>query len=260
MPANRQLIRDRQYNRDLCSYLAQFLTDNRKELLLRQLQERTRHLTVVIEDIYQQHNASACIRSCDCFGIQDVHLIENRNEFIASKDVALGASQWLTMHRYNDASHQPDSTSACLQQLKTSGYQIVMTSPHNSDCDLETYDISHKTALVFGNEKEGASETVRQHADHVMRIPMYGFTESFNISVAVAVCLHHLVWRMRQLDIDWQLPVDQRDDLLLHWVRASNSKRLQSLERRFRETQESADGIESIPLWPDWDALADIDT
>lgn len=239
------------YNRHLCSYLAGILTEPRRDRLLRLVFERTRHLTVVVEDLYQSHNTSACIRSCDCFGLQDVHVIENRNRFRTSKDIARGASQWVTIHRYNE----PDSTAACLKKLKSADFQIVMTSPHDTDCDLETYDISQKTALVFGNEKQGASDTVRQYADHVMRIPMFGFTESFNISVAAAVCLHHLVWRMRQLDLDWRLSQEEREPLLLDWVKTSTTRYLKDLEGRFREEWEAGRIPAEEPLWPDWDSV-----
>jgi tRNA (guanosine-2'-O-)-methyltransferase len=241
--------------RELSSYLAGFLTDHRKNLLQRLILERTRHLTVVVEDMCHAHNASACLRSCDCFGIQDFHVIENRNRFDVARDIARGATQWLTMHRHKPSKNQPDGTRACIEQLKEAGYQIVVTSPHDARCDLETYDISKPTALLFGNEKEGASPTAMQLASHIMRVPMYGFTESFNISVAVAVCLHHLVWRMRQLDLDWRLTPDEREKLLHEWVRTSTGHRLQALTRHFQETRVPGAAIPEQEQWPDWETI-----
>ena len=232
---------------ELRAYLASFLSDHKRELLPRLLLNRTRHMSVVIEDIYQTHNASACLRSCDCFGVQDVHVIENRNTFTENRNVALVASQWLTVHRYSD---REDATSECLNALRESGHRIVMTSPHGTDCDLETYDLRQPTALVFGNEKDGASDTVRRMADHVMRIPMFGFSESFNISVAVAVCLHHLVWRMRQLQVDWQLTLREREVLLMDWVRCASGKRREALEKKFTENRDVLSA--SVDMWPDW--------
>lgn len=240
------------FQRGLTSHLAGFLTGHRKELLQRLILERTRHLTVVVEDICHAHNASACLRSCDCFGIQDFHVIENRNRFDVAVDIARGATQWLTMHRHNGTESQPDSTRACIEQLRADGYQIVVTSPHDANCELETYDISKPAALLFGNEKEGVSPTAMQLATHIMQIPMYGFTESFNISVAVAVCLHHLVWRMRQLDFDWRLDPAEREELLHEWVRISTGHRLEALTKRFRDSWSPDTRPPSQELWPDW--------
>jgi tRNA (guanosine-2'-O-)-methyltransferase len=246
---------DPQYQRELTSYLAGFLTPHRKDLLQRLILERTRHLTVVVEDICHAHNASACLRSCDCFGIQDFHVIENRNRFDVAVDIARGATQWLTMHRHDHSESQPDSTRACIEKLRKDGYQIVVASPHEANCELETYDISKPTALLFGNEKEGVSPNAMQLATHIMRVPMYGFTESFNISVAVAVCLHHLVWRMRQLDVDWQLSPVEREELLHDWVRISTGHRLQALEKRFNEDRSSSGEMPRPDFWPDWQKL-----
>lgn len=243
---------DPQYQRELTSYLASFLTPHRKNLLQRLILERTRHLTVVVEDICHAHNTSACVRSCDCFGIQDFHVIENRNRFDVAVDIARGATQWLTMHRHDYSESQPDSTRTCIEKLRNDGYQIVVASPHDANCELETYDISKPTALLFGNEKEGVSPNAMQLATHIMRVPMYGFTESFNISVAVAVCLHHLVWRMRQLDIDWQLSPHEREELLHDWVRISTGHRLAALTKRFIENRSSGSDMSEQEFWPDW--------
>lgn len=231
------------------SYLATFLSEHKLDLLPRLLLNRTRHLSVVVEDIYQPHNASACLRSCDCFGVQDVHIIENFNEFSASSGVALGSSQWLTLNQYDG----DNATADCLNSLRDAGYSIVVTSPHDADCDLETYDVTKPTALLFGAEKDGASKTALAMADHVMRIPMFGFTESFNISVAVAVCLHHLVWRLRASDVDWRLSRDECESILTDWTRCASAKRLEALEARFATHREELS--RDLPPWPDWNTV-----
>lgn len=246
---------DSTHQRELTSYLSDFLTENRKDLIQRLVLERTRHLTVVVEDLYQAHNASACLRSCDCFGIQDFHVIEGRNRFDVARDIARGSTQWLTLHRHEATETQSNSTESCIERLRASGYQIVVTSPHDATCELETYDILKPTALLFGNEKEGASPTAMQFASHIMRVPMYGFTESFNISVAVAVCLHHLVWRMRQSDLNWRLAPEEREALLHEWVKVSTGHRLSALVKRFHETRSSGDQFPNQPSWPDWSAI-----
>lgn len=237
-------------DRDLRTYLASFLSDHRRELLPRLLRQRTRFLTVVVEDIYQSHNASACVRSCDCFGVQDMHIIENSTKYEVNDKVALGSAQWLTTHCYND-------TATCLQTLKDRGYQIVMTSPHEPTCELETYPLTKPTALVFGNERMGASETVRQMADDVLRIPMYGFTESFNISVAVAVCLHHLVWKIRSTGLAWELSQNEREELLDEWVQAASEARLKPLQRKFDELR-TAGTLPPLDGWPNWDEVCPV--
>ncbi len=234
-------------DRNLRTYLGSFLSDHRRELLPRLLRQRTRFLTVVVEDIYQSHNASACVRSCDCFGVQDIHIIENNTKYEVNDKVALGSAQWLTTHCYND-------TATCLQSLRDRGYQIVMTSPHEPTCELETYQLTKPAALVFGNEKLGASDTVRQMADDVLRIPMYGFTESFNISVAVAVCLHHLVWKMREAGHSWELEFEEREALLDDWVQAASEGRMDPLRRRYEELV-AAGTPPTLDDWPNWDSV-----
>ncbi len=236
-----------QFDRDLRSYLASFFTPHRRELFPRVLMNRTRHLTVALEDVYDPHNASACLRSCDCFGVQDVHIVEQTNEYLVNEEVALGSSKWLTLHRYQDSA-------TCLKTLKARGYTIVATSPHEPDCELETYDISQPTVLVFGNEKDGISDAAKENADHLMRIPMHGFTESFNISVAVAISLHHLVWRIRQLGLTWQLSHTEREELLTIWTRVASEGRLKALEQRFGELW-TPDGPPLAPAWPDWEQV-----
>lgn len=239
------------YQRELCSYLAGFLTEHKRELLPRLLLNRTRHITVVVEDIHKEHNASACLRSCDCFGVQDVHIVENFNEYVDNREVSLGAEKWLTLKRYNEP--EADNTTRCLESLRDQGYRIVMTSPHGATCDLPGYDARQPTALIFGNEKDGVSDRGRELADEVMRVPMYGFSESFNISVAAAISLNHLVWQMRELEVPWQLSEDEREDLLLAWVRASSGQKLPSLEELFRTTVWNPDKPpDGLALWPDW--------
>ena len=245
---------DFRYQRELCSFLSEFLTEHRRDLLPPLLLNRTRHITVVVEDIHKEHNASACLRSCDCFGVQDVHIIENRNEYQDNRQVSLGAEKWLTLKRYNEPGE--DNTTRCLQSLREQGYQIVMTSPHQPTCDLLSYDVTRPTALIFGNEKDGVSETGRELSDEVMRIPMYGFSESFNISVAAAVALSHLVSQMRMRNVEWSLSEVERDELILAWVRAATGMRLASLEERFRnEIYDEANAADDTNLWPDWSKI-----
>ena len=202
-------------NTKLLTYLEGFVTDKRKDLFKKILQDRTRHFTVVLEDIYQQHNSSAVIRSCDIFGIQDVHVIENKYNSEVSRHVAKGAQKWLSFHQYND---DKNNTIDCLEKLKNDGYQIIATTPHNDSCIIHDFDITKKSAFVFGVEKSGVSEDVIKNADGFLKIPMVGFTESLNISVAAAIILENLTSKLRKSDLDWSLTEEEQQMLYTNWI------------------------------------------
>ena len=203
----------------LIAHLSPLVTDDRWNRFQQVLAERTQYLTVVLENIYQPLNASAVLRSADCFGIQDVHVIENYNEFTPDREVAMGSSRWLNIQRYNE---EENNTLQCIQKLKKEGYRIVATTPHKNDCNLQDFDLTKgKTALLFGTEMEGLTDVALQEADEYLKIPMYGFTESFNLSVAAAVCLQHISHQLRQEKIDWKLSDEYKDQILLNWLRYS---------------------------------------
>ena len=203
----------------LIDHFLKCITDERKALFEELILKRTKYLTVVLENIYQPLNASAVLRSCDCFGIQDVHVIENYNEFKPDREVAMGASNWLTVNRYNK---NENNTLDCIQSLKNKGYRIVATSPHNSQTDLINFNLSKgKTALFFGTELEGLSDVVLENADEHLHIPMYGFTESFNLSVSAAICLYEIRMKMEKENIKWHMTKDEKNQVLLNWLRYS---------------------------------------
>jgi len=217
-------------DRDLIEYLSGFITPQRMATMERVLAERTRYVTVMIEDIYQPHNASAVLRTCDCFGIQDVHIVENRNEYRLNPGVELGTAQWLTLHRYNRADN---NTPEAVQRLRAAGYRIVATTPHTHPQSLDSFDLERgPVALLFGNELDGLSETAFTLADEHLIIPMFGFVESFNISVSAAIILHTLSHRLRSSGIAYQLSESERQEILLAWVRGSVG-RVEALEREF---------------------------
>ena len=216
---------------DKIEHLIPFATEERLLRFNEIIAKRMRHLTVVVEDVYQAHNTSAVLRSCDCFGVQDVHIIENKNEFSVNPDIALGSSKWLNVKRYNE---KENNTIDCLRNLKDKGYQIAATTPHTDDVMLSDLDLSKPTALVFGTEKEGISDLVRQEADSFVRIPMYGFTESYNISVSAALCLYECTERIRKEGINWELSDIEKDGILLSWLQnsiKSSSKILEKFEK-----------------------------
>lgn len=203
------------YTPEFLDFLNQFITEDRVAIQNEVLAERTRHITAVIEDIYQPHNASAVIRTCDCFGIQDLHIIENRNKYKVNPKVALGSGQWVNIIKYKE---EANNSLSCINQLKSKGYKIVATTPH-TEKSIYDLELNEPIALVFGNEKEGISELIKDNADELVKIPMYGFTESFNISVSAALCMSLLIEKLRKTNIQWQLSEEEKLTLSVDWAK-----------------------------------------
>jgi len=220
------------HQRALLAHLLEFITPGRKSLFEKVIESRTRHITVLLEDIYQPHNASAVLRTCDLTGIQDVHIIENNNEYKVNPDVALGASKWLNLIRYND---NEQNTLHAYKKLREQGYRIVASTPHKNDQSLEEISLEGKLAIVFGTELNGLSDTAIENADEYLRIPMFGFTESYNISVSAALILFNLTARLRNSSISWQIAEKEKLEILLEWSRRS-IKRSDILENQFLRT------------------------
>ena len=217
---------------DLVQYLKEFLVDERRKLFEEKIEQRTKHITVVLENIFQGRNISASIRSADCFGVQDVHVIENDNYFNDDSEVSMGADKWIKTTRYNQENH---NSAAAIKKLKKEGYQVIAATPHNTDCDLYDIEITdQKIALIFGAEVRGCSEETLKLADKRMKIPMYGFTESFNISVSVSLCLQHLTYRMRNSAVNWRMTQEQKNETILQWLRNSIKSSAQ-IEEKFKE-------------------------
>jgi len=193
------------------------ISENKKNLFEKIILDRTKHITIALENLFQPHNAAAVLRSCDCFGVQDVHIIENDNKYAPNKEIDMGSSKWLNLHKYNEQEH---NTVAAIQSLKKRGYQIIATTPHTNDCQIDELDISKPTALLFGTEATGLTQTALDHSDGFVRLPMYGFTESYNISVSVALALFNLTERMRKTpDLDWQLSKEEQTAIKLQWAK-----------------------------------------
>ena len=206
-------------------FLENILTDNRKERFLNVLKNRTNHFTIAVEDIFQMHNTSAVMRSCEVFGIQELNVIEQRYGKSIDKEIAMGAQKWVDINAF-------DSISGCLETLKSKGYQIIATTPHENDCLMDDFDISKPSALFFGTERDGLSEEILQNADGFLKIPMVGFTESLNISVSAAIIIQNLMHRLRASDINWQLSDDEILEKRLQWAKSS-IKDIQRIEARY---------------------------
>lgn len=214
-------MKDQALKKELIEYLKGFMSDRRVQRFDEVIAMRSDYLRVVLENVYQAHNASAVVRSCDCFGIQNVHFIENRNQMKISDDVAMGSSNWLSIHKHKE---KENNTKDTLQLLKDKGYKIIATTPHKDDFTPDTLPIDQKIALVFGTEIEGISQDVYDMADGFVRIPMFGFTESFNISVSAAICMYALSSRIRQHIPNHLLSEEEKTDIYLDWLKSSVEK------------------------------------
>ena len=197
---------------ELLTYLQSFLTQRRQNLFKKVRAERTHHITVAVEDVYQLHNTSAVIRSCDAFGIQELHVIEEVNVKRIDREIAMGAQKWVDVQRNQN-------TASCIKTLRDKGYRIVATSPHKKAHLLDDLAINKKVALFFGRETEGLSEQVLEAADDFIYIPMQGFTESLNISVSAAIILQTLSRKLRQSNISWQLDPETHFNIELEWTK-----------------------------------------
>jgi len=217
------------------NYLKEFVLEQRKTLLERMIQERTGYITVVLENLYQQHNCSAVLRSCDCFGVQHVHVIENENTFTDNAEISMGASDWLTLHRYRGTAN---NTMTAIRALREQGYRIVATTPHEQDQFIDDIDLNRgKMAFFFGTELTGLSDEVLREADEFVKVPIYGFMESYNVSVCAALLMYSVVQRLRRSTIDWRLSPADRDEVLLAWYRHSVKASAQILERFEQENE-----------------------
>ncbi len=211
---------------ELLQYLETFITPQRRQRFIDILELRTRYITAALEDVFQMHNSSAVIRSCEVFGIQESHLVEARFGKRIDKNIALGAEQWVDTYTYSDSL-------SCIRALREKGYAIVATTPHTDACLLEDYELKTPIALFFGTEKEGLSEQVLKEADDAIKIPMVGFTESLNISVAAAIILQHLSARLRKTDLPWQLTEEEKLAKRLDWTKKS-IKHVDDILSRFK--------------------------
>jgi len=214
---------------ELLQALEAYITPNRQQRFKAVAKERTRHFTVAIEDVYQLHNTSAVMRSCDVFGIQDLHIVEEVNTKKIDREIALGAQKWVDVHRYH---HMAD----CMADVRRKGYQIVATSPHANASYVEDFDVTKASCFFFGRETEGLSQQVLDAADATIKIPMFGFTESLNISVSAAIILQQVTSKLRNSEISWQLSVSEQNSLKLQWIKRT-LKDYDRIVKRIKQTK-----------------------
>jgi tRNA (guanosine-2'-O-)-methyltransferase len=207
------------------AFLENILTENRKERFQNVLENRTKHFTIAVEDIFQMHNTSAVMRSCEVFGIQELNVIEQRYGKTIDKEIAMGAQKWVDINKF-------ETVTDCVKTLKSKGYQIIATTPHEDDCLLDDFDISKPSALFFGTERDGLSEEILKEADGFLKIPMVGFTESLNISVSAAIIIQNLMNRLRNSDVEWHLSDEEILEKRMAWAKNS-IKDIKRIEQRY---------------------------
>lgn len=208
--------------------LTPFVSEARRGLIAQIVEKRSRYLCTVLENIYQPHNAAAVLRSCDSFGVQDVHHIETTNIFTPAKTVSMGAEKWLTPWLWKGS----DGLISCVRHLRKENYALVATSPHAEQFTPDSLPLDRPIALFFGAEKPGLSEDALNMCDYTLRIPMHGFVESLNISVSAALCLYRLGDRIRKECEAWSLSDSEKRALILDWYRKS-VKGWEQIEERY---------------------------
>ncbi|MDO6597005.1 RNA methyltransferase [Oceanihabitans sp. 2_MG-2023] len=214
----------------LLEYLETYLTENRRTRFNKVIKQRTKHFTVATEDVYQLHNTSAVMRSCDVFGIQELNIVEEVNTKSIDREIAMGAQKWVDLNRFH-------SIKDCIAAVKSQGYQIVATTPHTEDCELQDFDFTKKSCFFFGRETEGLSQEVLDTADCYLKIPMVGFTESLNISVSAAIVLQEVTAKLRRSDIAWQLSQEEQNAKRLDWVKKTIKSYDQIIARYYDESK-----------------------
>ena len=208
-------------------YMSGFLTGERVQTLRRTLAMRTRYMTILTENTFHPQNASALVRHCEAFGVQDLHTVETMCRFDPSVNIVRGTDKWIDIIRH-------DSTEEAIASLKASGYRIVATTPHRESCTPETFDVEKGLyCLVFGTEHAGVSPQIISAADEFLRIPMCGMVESLNVSASAAILIYMLSQRMRLSDVAWRLSEAECSEVMFRWVMSSVRDARRILERRF---------------------------
>lgn len=230
---------DQAYKHALFEYLLPYVTENKKQRFEDILSQRTRSLTVVLEDIFKSHNASAVLRTAECLGLQDVHVVEQDNSFNLNPYVLRGSGKWLTVHHHRRVVGE-STIRKCFSKLKEDGYQVLATTPHHGAVNYQEASLGDRVAVVFGSEENGVSDYVLENADGLIKIPMFGFTESYNISVSAAMVLENYNYKLRSRS-GWELSEEELFDLRLEWMQKSVTK----IEAHIRKFEKGLSGIKT---------------
>ena len=205
-------------------YLKQFLTDERLSKIEHFSKESSDFVLPVMEDVYQFRNAAAIVRSVEACGFHHVVALEEENVFNPNLKVTKGAETWVQVEK------MPNNLDS-LKEIKSRGYRILAVSPEKNATMLPDYEVKEPIALVFGTELEGVSDEILDFADETLAIPMFGFTKSFNVSVAAAICMYELKQKLMKSGIDYKLSKEKLLELKIRWAKNSIKSSEQILER-----------------------------
>ena len=186
------------------------ITEHRRDLFVKVVQNRTRHFCMVLEDLFDPHNISAVIRTAEVFGLEDVHVIEEVNPYKVNKSILKGSIKWMNIYLHK-------KRMACMEHLRKKGYRIAVASTNTNNSVLDL-DLSQPTAFYLGSEFTGNHPDTLAAADCEFKLPQYGITESMNVSVAGGVLMCYLDHFMQQKGRqNFTLSPKERDELLLEW-------------------------------------------
>ncbi len=220
---------EKEWLQERIEYLAEFMTPERAKTLSDTISMRTRSMTILTENTFHSQNASALMRHCEAFGLQELHAVETLCPFTTHADIVRGTDKWVDIKRYK-------TTSEALQHLKSEGYRVVATTPHREDHTPESFDVkAGKFVLVFGTEHAGISDEIIEAADEFIKIPMCGMVESLNVSASAAILIYMLSERLRQQTTGWELTDLEQSRLLYRWMKSSVKDSESVLMRKFEE-------------------------
>lgn len=218
---------------NIISRLSGIINDDRIARLEKVIEQRSRYLTVVLDDIYIPQNASAVIRSCECIGIQELHVIEERNKHKTNRDVVKGSAKWIELQRYENEIGRIE----CIEKLKQMDYKVVAMTLSEDSIPLEELPVNEKLALCFGCEETGLNEEIESNADYHVQIPITGFTQSYNISVSAGISLYYLTNKIKDTNQNWQLNKEEKEKLLIDWLSKSTPTGGALLEKYKEESE-----------------------
>lgn len=223
------IAKSKEWYDERTEYLAEFMLPERYATMQRVVADRTKYMTVCAENTFHPQNASALVRHCEAFGVQELHAIEFLCGFQANTHIVRGTDKWVNIQRY-------ETTSEAVAHLKGEGYRIVAATPHTNDLTPDSFDVTKgKFCLVFGTEKQGISPEIMEVADEFVKIPMYGFVESLNVSACAAILIQGLVEKIHRSEVEWRLSPEERSKLLYEWMRESIKDDEGILRKRFGE-------------------------
>lgn len=200
----------------LYTYLTELITPQKLTKIENLAKNRSQFIVPVIEDIYQFRNAGAIIRSMEAFAFQKLIALEKNNKFIPEGAVARGADKWITIQFMKSGRES-------LLEIKKAGYQLVAVSPEKQAVNLSDFEITKPLALIFGTEFEGVTQETLEIADECIKIPMYGFTESLNVSVAAGISFYEMRKKLENSNLEWKMTEEEMLDLKIKWAKASVS-------------------------------------